>query len=520
MKKIYIALMFLLVPFLVHASNPPSDSVTLKHDSISDLINNPNLDKEMDSIVSTRPLELPANNTSIDLVAIDTTRAYTEEHPDSFYINRLNKIPSVVELTYNNVVKKFIEVYTIRRRDKLEEMLALKEYYFPIFDEVLDKYDLPLELKYMSVIESALNPGAVSRCGATGLWQFMYGTGRLYKLNINSFVDERRDAIAETNAAAKFLKDLYSIYNDWVLVIAAYNCGPGNVNKAIRRSGGKRSYWDIYYYLPRETRGYVPAYIAAMYVMNYYKDHNLSPNKSVVIPPPTDTILVNKNIHLQQVADVLQVPIQQLRDLNPQYRRDIIPGKYGTCVLKLPEEYALRFIDYQDSIFKYKNSQFFTGDLNITPFSYRSGKYMPPPPTGNMDRIYHKVQSGQTLGQIATIYHVRSSDISYWNDIHKNRIRAGQNLVIYIHKKKGAKAADTATIQQPATTTTTTTKLVSNKQTGTEEFVYYQVKSGDNLYLIAKQYPGVSSDDLMKWNNLSYNSKIQPGQTIKIKKIN
>jgi membrane-bound lytic murein transglycosylase D len=240
----------------------------------------------------------------------------------------------------------------------------------------------------------------------------------------------------------------------------------------------------------------------------------------VVIPPPTDTILVNKNIHLQQVADVLQVPIQQLRDLNPQYRRDIIPGKYSTCVLKLPEEYALRFIDYQDSIFKYKNSQYFTGDLNITPFSYRSGRYMPPPPTGNMDRIYHKVQSGQTLGQIATIYHVRSSDISYWNDIHKNRIRAGQNLVIYVHKKKGAKNSDSATIQQPSTTAATTTKLVSNKQTGSEAYVYYQVKSGDNLYLIAKQYPGVSSDDLMKWNNLSYNSKIQPGQTIKIKKIN
>jgi membrane-bound lytic murein transglycosylase D len=223
--------------------------------------------------------------------------------------------------------------------------------------------------------------------------------------------------------------------------------------------------------------------------------------------------MVNKNIHLQQVADVLNVPIQQLRELNPQYRRDIIPGKYSTCVLKLPEESALRFIDYQDSIVKYKASQFALGDLQVTPYNYRTGRHALPPPTGNMDRVNHKVQSGQTLAQIAMLYHVRTSDISYWNDIHRNRIRAGQNLVVYVPKKKGTK-------QPVATVQTVVSKTATDKQSGNDGYVYYQVKSGDSLYKIASQYPGVSSDDLMKWNNLTYNSKIQPGQTIKIKKIN
>jgi membrane-bound lytic murein transglycosylase D len=519
MKKL-IWCIFLFLPLMAIANNK-SDTTTIvtdENDSITDLINNPNLDKMMDSIVSARPLEVKGNDNSLFFVEIDTSAKVFTNHPDSFYINRLNKIPSVVELTYNGIVKRFIEVYTMKRRDKVEEMLTLKEYYFPMFEEVFDKYDLPLELKYLSIIESALNPNAVSRAGATGLWQFMYGTGRLYKLNINSFVDERRDPLAETYAAAKFLKDLYSIYNDWGLVIAAYNCGPGNVNKAIRRSGGKRNYWDIYYFLPRETRGYVPAFIAAMYVMNYHKDHNLFARSSVIVPPPADTIMVNKNIHLQQVADVLNLPLQQLRDLNPQYRHDIIPGKYSACALRLPEKDALRFIDHQDSIIKYKNALYFTGDLKITSFSSsssRSGRYLPPPPTGNMDKVYHKVATGENLGQIGTQYHVRVSDIRYWNDISRNKIRAGQNLVIYVPKKK----ASGQIIAQQATAKATA-KPTTVKQGNSEEFILYEVKSGDSLYKIASQYPGVSSEDLMKWNNLAYGSKIQPGQTIKIKKIN
>ena len=215
-------------------------------------------------------------NNFVDGVDIDSVGIHSNI-PDSVYINRLAQINSIIDLPFNSIVRSYINVYTQKKRDRVEVMLGLTDYYFPIFEEILDLYQLPTELRMLPVIESALNPRAVSRVGATGLWQFMYGTGRMYKLTINSYVDERRDPIASSHAAARFLKDLYSIYKDWTLVIAAYNCGPGNVNKAIRRSGGKRNYWDIYYYLPRETRGYVPAFIAATYALTYHKEHNLNP---------------------------------------------------------------------------------------------------------------------------------------------------------------------------------------------------------------------------------------------------
>jgi membrane-bound lytic murein transglycosylase D len=518
MKK-FTVLMLLVIPFMTFANYNKQDTIqnTVIQDSINKLINNPSLDKEMDSIISVRPLAIPDDNEDSLFVEIDTTKTFISDYPDSFYIKRLSKIPSVVELTYNQVVKRFIEVYTVKRRDRVEEMLSLRDYYFPIFEEVLDKNGLPLELKYMAVIESALNPYAVSRAGATGLWQFMYGTGRLYKLNINSFIDERRDPFAASNAAAKFLKDLYSVYNDWTLVIAAYNCGPGNVNKAIRRSGGKRNYWDIYYYLPRETRGYVPAFISAMYVMNYYQDHGLSA-KSIDVPPLADTIMVNKNIHLQQIADVLHLPLQELRELNPQYRRDIIPGKYITSPLRLPTEYALHFIDFEDSIVKYKSNEYLSGDFKITPIGSRSSRYLPGPPRGDMQKIYHKIITGETLGQIAEQYHVRTDDLRYWNDIYRNRIWAGKNLVIYLPKKRATQYTETA--KNPEVKSTSTLQQTNTAQTNSTDYIYYEVKTGDSLWKIASQYPGVSDEDLMKWNNLTYRSKIQPGQTLKIKKIN
>ncbi|HER08096.1 MAG TPA: lytic transglycosylase, partial [Bacteroides sp.] len=241
------------------------------------------------------------------------------DFPDSVYMRRLAGIPSVIDLTYNRIVKNYLDVYTKKRREQVRVMLGLSDYYFPIFEEIFDYYDVPFELKYLAVIESALNPRAVSRAGAVGTWQFMYGTGRFYGLTINSLVDERRDPIASTHAAARYLRDLYGMYGDWTLALAAYNCGPGNVNKAIRRSGGKKNFWDIYYFLPRETRGYVPAFIAATYVMNHYPEHRLS-RIPVEMPLFTDTIVVREPVHLEQIAGVLGVPLKQLRDMNPQYR--------------------------------------------------------------------------------------------------------------------------------------------------------------------------------------------------------
>jgi membrane-bound lytic murein transglycosylase D len=497
MKKFLISLFIIWVPIFATASTL-KDTIPPEDESATD--------KNLDSLVNTWYMQGSAGVDSFN-IAEDDSVSLVVDFPDSVYINRLKKIPSVVELTYNEIVKRFIQVYTVKKRDKVEEMLGLKEHYFPIFEEILDSYGLPTELKYLSVIESALNPRAVSRAGATGLWQFMYGTGRLYKLQINSFVDERRDPIAATYAAAKFLKDLYGIYNDWILVIAAYNCGPGNVNKAIRRSGGKTNYWDIYYYLPRETRGYVPAYIAATYTLNYHKEHNLSV-KSFNVPPLADTIMVTQNIHLQQISEVLNLPLQELRDLNPQYRRDVVPGAYTPSSLRLPTQFATQYIDNQAAIYQHRRNELFSGDFKtITPANFRSTSYRPAPPSGNMQKIYHTIKTGEVLGQIAEKYSVSASDLRYWNNIYGNKIIAGKQLVVYVPKKS------------------TSTKLAQNNaksvnNADNSEYITYKVKEGDTLWKIASQYEGVTYEDLRAWNNLSKNSTIVAGQTIRIKKLN
>lgn len=357
---------------------------------------------------------------------------------DSVYLARLAEIPSVVDLTYNRIVKNYINVYTRKRREQMRIMMGLSDYYFPMFDEVFDLYGVPYELKYLAIIESALNPRAVSRVGAVGTWQFMYSTGKHYGLTINSLVDERRDPLAATHAAARFLADLYKMYHDWTLALAAYNCGPGNVNKAIRRSGGRRNFWDIYYFLPRETRGYVPAFIAATYSMTYYEDHLLT-RAPLTLPRYTDTMMVYEPVHLKQVAEVLDIPIGQLRDINPQYRQDVVPGtsKHGYAV-RIPQERSGAFIDLQDSIFAYKDSVFFDkGKMVATPQRY-SSSYRVDLPADKYDKLYYTVRSGDNVGFVADWYDVRASDLRYWNNISRNLIRVGQKLVIY--KPKGSSA--------------------------------------------------------------------------------
>ena len=280
--------------------------------------------------------------------------------PDSVYIDRLVKMPTVMEMAYNEVVRKYIDTYVEgKMREKVSYMLGAANFYIPIFEEALEAYGLPLELKYLPIIESALNPSAVSRAGAAGLWQFMTSTAKIYGLTVNSLVDERRDPIKSTWAAARYLKDLYDIYKDWNLVIAAYNCGPGNVNKAIKRTEGKADYWEIYYNLPKETRGYVPAFIAANYVMTYYCDHNICPMQTD-LSMTTDTIHVNRQLHFKQIAEVCDIPMDEIRDLNPQYRRDIIPGNSQECILRLPNEHLYTLISNMDSVYNHKKDQLFT----------------------------------------------------------------------------------------------------------------------------------------------------------------
>lgn len=275
------------------------------------------------------------------------------------YIERLRRMPTIMEMGYNDIVQRFIDRYMGRLRHSVSYMLGAANFYVPIFEEALEAYQVPLELKYLPVIESALNPKAVSRVGATGLWQFMLGTGKMYGLEINSLVDERRDPVRASYAAARYLRDLYRIFGDWNLVIAAYNCGPGNINKAIRRSGGFKDYWQLYPYLPSETRGYVPAFIAANYAMTYYCEHNICP-MTTKLPLQTDTIVVDRDVHLEQIAAVLDLDIEMLRSLNPQYRRDIVPGSSKKYAIRLPMADTGRFIDMQDSIYNYRTTELLT----------------------------------------------------------------------------------------------------------------------------------------------------------------
>ena len=362
----------------------------------------------------------------IDEMAIDSANIVSE-YPDSVYMRRLASMNSLIDLPFNSVVRNYINVYTQRRKGQVCVMLGLAEYYFPIFEAMLDKYQIPLELRVLPVIESALNPRAVSRVGATGLWQFMYATGRRYGMTINSYVDERRDVLASTEAAARYLRDLYGIYQDWTLVIAAYNCGPGNVNKAIRRAGGKRTYWDIYYYLPKETRGYVPAFIAASYIMEFYAEHGITPCP-MEFSHLTDTVNVKGKIHLQQIADVLELPIKQLRDLNPQYKHDLLPSNdYNS--LRLPFASVGDFIDREAEIKADKGAEFLK-PMSIKEPAARDGvPYYTVQGGGNAVR--YKVRSGDVLGSIAKRYHVTVEQLRQWNGIRGNMIKAGQTLLIY-----------------------------------------------------------------------------------------
>lgn len=378
-------------------------------------------------ISMTYPLDSLLNDwkakTYIDLGKDCNTSNINPQFSDSIYIDRLSRMPVIMEMPYNDIVRKFIDTYTIRLRSQVSFMLSACNFYMPIFEEALDAYNLPLELKYLPIIESALNPSAVSRAGATGLWQFMLTTGKLYGLESNSLVDERRDPIKATWAAARYLKDMYDIYQDWNLVIAAYNCGPGNINKAIRRAGGKTDYWEIYNYLPRETRGYVPAFIAANYVMTYYCKHNICPMETN-IPQTTDTVQVNHNLHFQQIADICHVPLEEIKSLNPQYKRSIIPGESKPRTLRLPTEAISTFLDNQDTIYTHRSTELFKNRRTVA--SVNQQTY-----TGNGKLTYYRIRQGDTLGSIARKFGVSVRQLRKWNGLRNNRIRAGKRLKIY-----------------------------------------------------------------------------------------
>jgi membrane-bound lytic murein transglycosylase D len=389
-----------------------------------------------------------------------------------------------------------------------------------MIEDIFDSYGLPVELKYMAVIESALNVNAVSRAGATGLWQFMYSTGRMYGLTINSIVDERRDPVKATHAAAKYISDLYKIYNDWILVIAAYNCGPGNVNKAIRRSGNRKDYWDIYYRLPRETRGYIPQYVAATYAVNYFAEHKIQP-LPLNIPMSTDTIMINKDIHLTQISKVMGIPLDELRALNPQYRTGLVPGSAKPLSLTLPMNHLGNFIDLTDTIRSYKPDVYLSR-VNQTADPTRS-TYLPADIKGKTKLIY-TVKDGDNLGYIAEWYRIGLSDLRYWNNIYRNTIRVGQKLSIFVDPSKAdyyekvnsmTFAEKQQMIGKSVATSTVAATLNSDKN---EEYITYTVRYGDTIWEIAKMFDNVTTTDVLTLNNISDPGKIKVGQVLKIKK--
>lgn len=432
--------------------------------------------------------------------------------PDSVYADRLNRLPSVISLPYNHIVRDCIDLYAERKRDLVRYMLGMADFYFPIIEEVLDRHDLPIELKYLAVVESALNPVALSRVGASGLWQFMLPTGKIYGLEINSLIDERRDPKRATEAACSYFKDMYAIYGDWNLVMAAYNCGPGNVNKAIRRAGGKRDFWAIFPYLPRETRSYVPLFIAASYIMNYYCDHNLCPLQTS-LPLATDTVMVNQALHLQQVSEVLQLDLATLRALNPQYKRDIIPGNTRPSALKLPAAATYAFVGQEDTIYKHRMEEYLA-NIPIHNEEAQNSK------ATTRERITHVVLQGENLYTIANRYGVTAKDIRKWNGLGSNRVAKGKRLKLYVDNGGIAFAAakpTTSTTKSTASSSTAKTAITTKAAISTngKEFIAYTVKSGDSLYSIAKKYPGVSTKDLQQANGLK-GSDIRPGQVLKI----
>ena len=450
-----------------------------------------------DSLLNLWYVHRLVNEENIETIDMDTVK-FESNVPDSVYLERIAQMNSFITLPYNDIVKNYIIRYSEKMPTAMGRMIGLCDYYMPIFQEILNKYDMPEELKAMAIIESALNPLAVSRAGAKGMWQFMYQTAKIYGLHIDSFVDERLDPVKSADAAARYLQDAYEIFGDWNLAIASYNCGAGNVNKAIRRSGS-RAFWDIWPFLPRETRGYVPAFVGALYAMNFHKEHGIKP-EAVQMPAHVDTFKITKMLHLKQVSELTGAPLEELKNLNPQYRHDIIPGNEREYILRIPYNYTNAFIDCEDSLYTHK------ADVYFNPTTLKRLK-----DGGDGERIVYRVQNGDYLGRIATKYRVSVNQIKRWNGLKNNNIRVGQRLIIY----RGGKGPASSTSTSSTNTSSTQTTAAKPVMSASGDYMTYTVQSGDSFYLIAKRYPGVSAQNIMDFNGID-SSKLKPGMKIKI----
>lgn len=390
------------------------------------------------------------------------------------------------------------------RPKAFERLMAISEYYFPMFEEHLAKYNIPLELKYLAIVESALNPRAKSRVGASGLWQFMYPTGKQYNLEVSSYVDERYDPLKATEAACQYLSSLFGIFGDWSMVLAAYNCGPGNVSKAIRRSGGSQNYWNIRKNLPKETANYVPAFLATFYIYEFKKEHGIVPKKAPITYFETDTIMVKKQMSFKQISELLDIPMDQLEFLNPIYKLKVVPFEADEPhYLRLPKNKMGLFVSNEDKIYAYLNYLETYKEKTKTEFIASTSKdsiasgidstsTVVNKPKFERKTQFHTIKSGESLGKIADKYNVSISELKNWNNIKGNNIQAGKKLKIYSDKK-----------------------VITKTESKPNNDGIYTVKSGDSLFSISKQFPGVSIDDIKKWNDIS-GDNIQPGMKLKI----
>ncbi|MBT6439144.1 MAG: LysM peptidoglycan-binding domain-containing protein [Flavobacteriales bacterium] len=475
------------------AENNATDTSVVSIPEIDSIVISPDdpvllaLDNMMSAaFFNSTPLITDTNLLDVGGYCADSVPVYSDE----YYAAKLATLDAQTpfNLDYNKNVKGFIKLYTVRRRELTSRILGLSHMYFPMFEEQLAKYDLPLEFKYLAIVESALKPTAKSRAGATGLWQFMYRTGKMYHLNSDSYHDDRRDPYLATEAACQYFELLYSMYGNWELVLAAYNCGPGNVNKAIRRSGGKKDYWELWPYLPRETRGYVPAFIAVNYVMNNAAEHNLYPIEPQTTFFEYDTVYVKEEVSFEQISEALEIDMELLTFLNPRYTRMFIPLSDKPNVLYLPQNKVGLFLENEQVVYSYNEP---------TPEELAAKE--------EEERIIretteiHTVKNGEYLGLIAERYHVRVSDIKAWNNLRSNNLKIGQKLTIYTNKNY---------VAQPKKVVKKITTASSN--TGAK---YYTIKKGDTLWDVANA-KGLSVNELQKLNSTLNFKRLQPGMKI------
>jgi membrane-bound lytic murein transglycosylase D len=429
----------------------------------------------------------------------------------SVYSSRIAKIQSPIMLAYNDEVREYIDLYAIKRRQLTARVMGLADLYFPMFEEALDKNNLPLELKYLAIVESALNPTAVSRMGATGIWQFMLGTGKMYNLKVNSYIDERRDPVKATYAACEYFKNMYEIYKDWLLVIAAYNCGPGNVNKAIVRSGGKTTFWEISQYLPRETRGYVPAFCAVTYLMHYTKEHNITAVPPVISFYEVDTVYVDQKVSFKDISTTLNIPLDMLQYLNPLYKRGVIPDGDDSYVLRLPVNKITAYLNNCDKFCPP------LADGSATYFAGDDGSLDPTMFVKSTIKKYHTVKKRETLASIAKKYHCAAGDIKRWNKMKGSKVYRGQKLMVYAttYQKAEQKAeAQPDTLKTPATADTAK-KSTPSPEGNASKVIYHVVNRGDTLWNIAQRYE-VTVQKLKELNKLNNSNQLKPGTRLKV----